>query len=441
MMSDRKLRLGLTVALTILSLTFSVMSTRAVAQEKVLYSFDGDSEYLAAYPISTLIFDAAGNLYGTGLGGGTTCGNPGCGTVFELSPQAGGGWNETVLHEFRDDGGDQGYYPHGSLVADAAGNLYGTAYRGGGGGTNCGIFGGGAAFELLPAAGGGWRVKVLHSFGSLAECADGGGPWGGMIFDAAGNLYGTTTAGGANGWGTVFELSPSSGGRWTETVLHSFNGYDGQAPYATLTFDSAGNLYGTTSLGGTYFYGTVFELSPITGGNWKEKVLHSFDTGAGGYQPQGAVVLDTTGNVYATTAFGGTGTNCTNGCGTVFELSPAAKGWTKKTLHYFTNNGKDGSDPVAGLIFDSAGNLYGTTELGGDSTDQDCDGGCGTVFELAPSASGGWNERILYNFGHSPTDGIAPEASLVFDAAGNLYGATYSGGAVYSGGTVFEVSP
>jgi uncharacterized repeat protein (TIGR03803 family) len=235
-MRSRKLSLTSAAVLAFFTVTVFMTNTRAVAQERVLYSFNGDSVYAASHPTASLIFDAAGNLYGTTLGGGGTCAGE-CGAVFELSPQAGGGWKETLLHSFQNDG-KQGYYPHGGLVADAAGNLYGAAYYGGSG-TNCGLFGGGTVFELLPATGGGWREKVLHSFGSLANCADGGAPWAGLTFDATGNLYGTTTIGGAYGWGTVFELSPTAGGGWTETVLHSFNGNDGQAPNSLLIFDSA----------------------------------------------------------------------------------------------------------------------------------------------------------------------------------------------------------
>jgi uncharacterized repeat protein (TIGR03803 family) len=152
------------------------------------------------------------------------------------------------------------------------------------------------------------------------------------------------------------------------------------------------------------------------------------------------VIVDAAGNVYGTTALGGTGTGCSNGCGTVFELSPTAVGWTKKTLHNFTNNGKDGYDPLSGLILDGAGNLYGTTEDGGNSTLADCYLGCGTAFELTLTAGGGWAEKVLHNFGHYRNDGQYPEAGLIFDAAGHLYGTTNGGGA-YPGGTVFEITP
>ena len=428
----------LTALVAMITVTLFMTGTRAAAQkERVLYSFDGDSIYAPAHPTASLISDAAGNFYGTTLDGGASCAGA-CGTAFELSPQPSGGWKQIVLHSFQNDGQQGGYYPRAGLVSDPAGNLYGAAYLGGN--TSCDIFGSGTVFELLPTVGGGWKEKVLHSFDSTGDCTDGSGPYGGLNLDAAGNLYGTTSAGGVDNYGTVFELSPSAGGSWTETVLHSFNGYDGQAPYASLIFDPAGNLYGTTTLGGNLFYGTVFELSPASGGRWTEKVLHSFDTGSGGYQPQAGVILDAAGNLYGTTTYGGIGT-CTNLCGTVFELSPTASGgWTKKTLHHFTNNGKDGYAPGAGLTFDHAGNLYGTTEDGGNGTSSACSPGCGTVFELTPAAGGGWAEKVLHNFGQYKNDGQFPEAGVVFDTAGNLYGTTNAGGAIL-GGTVFQIAP
>ncbi|MCU1299827.1 MAG: hypothetical protein JWQ87_111 [Candidatus Sulfotelmatobacter sp.] len=433
MMQTKKRTLSLTSAFAVLAATIFVTGVFATAQETVLYNFN-DNSFAPWKPTSTLIFDGAGNLYGTTLEGGIDNG----GTGFELSPQPGGGWNETVLHVFH-NGDNEGYYPQGGLVTDGVGNFYGVAYYGGTG-TNCGIFGGGTAFELSPTLTGGWKERVLHTFGSLPGCADGGSPWGGLTFDDSGNLYGTTVAGGAFGWGTIFKLSRTSGENWNEIILHSFDGNDGQAPNSTMVFDSAGNLYGTTELGGPYYGGTVFELADVPGGNWTLRVLHGFSTSSGGYQPQGALVFDTAGNVYGTTYLGGVGKNCSIGCGTVFELSPSARGWTKKTLHYFTNNGKDGYQPVSGLIFDAAGNLYGTTIYGGDSTLPNCSGlGCGTVFKLTLATGGTWAERIVHNFGAFKNDGEFPEAGMILDAAGNFYGTT-SGAGSNLGGTVFEIA-
>ncbi len=214
-----------------------------------------------------------------------------------------------------------------------------------------------------------WKEKVLHNFGTGVG---GLSPQSALISDAAGNLYGTTSEGGTYGGGTAFELSPAAGGGWTETVLHNFNqnGTDGAFPDAGLVFDAAGNLYGTTSAGGLYYDGTVFELSPAVGGGWTETMLHNFiDNGTDGVRPEAGLIFDAAGNLYGTTITGGT--NYCNGyfgnsCGTVFQLSPTeGGGWTETVLHNFIDNGTDGWQPYAGLIFDAAGNLYGTTILGG----------------------------------------------------------------------------
>ena len=181
-------------------------------------------------------------------------------------------------------------------------------------------------FELSPTVGGGWTETVLYSFCAQTNCTDGELPSPGLIFDAAGDLYGTTADGGTFGVGTVFELTPTAGGGWTEQALHSFNnnGTDGYWPYASLIFDAAGNLYGTTGSGGTNDYGTGFELTPAAGGSWTENVLHSFNNnGADGFNPGAGLILDAAGNLYGTTTSGGTGSNCVwEGCGTVFELTP-----------------------------------------------------------------------------------------------------------------------
>jgi uncharacterized repeat protein (TIGR03803 family) len=418
-MRGKRLSIGLRAALAIFTAILFVTSIWAAAEEKVLHNFnnDGTDGY---YPEVGLIVDAAGNLYGTTTAGGAY----NSGTVFELTPAAGGGWTETVLHNFGN--GTDGATPYAGLIFDAAGNLYGTTQYGG-------TYGVGTVFELTPAGGGSWTEKVLYSFN--LNGTDGAVPEAGLIVDAAGNLYGTTYFGGTYLYGTVFELTPAGGGGWTEQVLHSFNnnGADGSLPAAGLIFDAAGNLYGTTVNGGTgsncvLGCGTVFELTPAAGGGWTEQVLHSFNNnGADGSTPFAGLIFDAAGNLYGTTFAGGT-----YGYGTVFELTPAAGGgWTETVLHNF-GNGTDGTAPYAGLIFDAAGNLYGTTSYGGTYN-------YGTVFELTPAAGGGWTETVLHNFGNG-TDGITPYAGLIFDAAGNLYGTTFVGG-TYGYGTVFEVTP
>jgi len=297
------------------------------------------------------------------------------GAVFELSPNGSGGWTEKVLYSFKNNGLD-GNYPYGRLVLDGGGNLYGTTYEGG---IHCAPFGCGTAFELSPNGSGGYNETVLHSFGGTN---DGDLPYSGMTFDSSGNLYGTTYYGGIHGGGTVFELSPRQGGGWTETILHSFNP-DGDAafPAGPLTFDHSGNFYGTTSSGGIYFGGTVFEFSPREGGGWTEALLHNFGNGNDGYFPfLSGVTFDASGNLYGTTAGGGIHCTSNGGCGTVYELSPnGSGGWDETVLHSFGNTG-DGTFPESGVIFDSAGNMYGTTYSGG--VHLGFGDGSGTVFEL-----------------------------------------------------------
>jgi len=351
-MPGKRLSVGLKVALTIFALTLVVTSTRAVAQqEKVLHRFCLAKCPDGYQPEAGLIFDAAGNLYGTVTRGGTPGGG---GTAFELTPKAGGVWTERVLHHFGE--GYDGFFPSAGLIFDAAGNLYGTTQYGGN-------HSGGTVFELTPKAGGGWAEKVLYAFNDNGT--DGYNPQAGLALDTSGNLYGTTFYGGAHSVGTVFELMPKTGGDWTEKILHSFNnnGKDGSNPTAGLIFDgSFVNLYGTTSQGGNNIDGTVFELTPKAGGGWTEKILHSFPrkTGNDGVIPYAGLIFDGAGNLYGTTWEGGR----FNG-GTVFELTPIAGGrWTEKILHNF-GNGMDGAELDAGLVFDLAGNLYGTTVSGG----------------------------------------------------------------------------
>src|ERR1039458_6316092 len=367
LMQGKTLSIGLRAVLAIIAATLFVTSTWAAAQEKVLYSFGNGTD--ATYPVAGLIFDAAGNLYGTTEHGGAyqCSGGGGCGTVFELSPDGSGGWTATVLHSFGN--GTDGIDPNGGVIFDAAGKLYGTTLEGG-------AYGYGTVFELSPNGGGGWTETVLYSFCSQTNCTDGDAPYAGLIFDPAGNLYGTTLGGGTYNYGAVFEVTPNG----TETVLHSFTGTDGVYPYAGLIFDPAGNLYGTTGQGGTYDGGTVFEVTP----NGTETVLHNFNNnGTDGAYPYAGLIFDAAGNLYGTTLEGGA-----YGYGAVFEVTPNG---TETVLHNFNNNGTDGYSPYASLIFDAAGNLYGTTNSGGTYNHA-------TVFELTPAAGGGWTETVLHSF-------------------------------------------
>jgi uncharacterized repeat protein (TIGR03803 family) len=418
----------MSIELTAILIVFTAMllagNARAVAQESILYNFSGGAD--GGSPYAGLIFDASGNLYGTTAKGG----DQNNGTVFELTPQKGGSWTEKVPYEFNPNGRG-GANPFAGLIFDEAGNLYGTT-------NDLGTHNDGTVFKLSPTEGGHWTESALHQFNE-GNGKDGGAPWAGLISDSQGNFYGTTETGGTHGGGIVFELSPKAGGGWKETVLYNFSHYgkDGSYPWAGLVRDAAGNLYGTTSYGGTFDWGTVFELSPKAGGGWKETVLHNFNGNVrtDGYTPMAGLVLDAAGNLYGTTYFGGT-----FGVGTVFELSPKARGgWKETVLHSFNDNGSDGYGPQAGLILDAAGNLYGTTLIGGSAV---CTyyGSCGTVFELMPQADGSWTEKVLHSFSDDGTDGYWPYASLTLDAAGNLYGTTWAGGA-QGNGTVFEITP
>jgi uncharacterized repeat protein (TIGR03803 family) len=325
--------------------------------EEVLYSFDGGD---GNNPYARLIFDATGNLYGTTLFGGAYDE----GVVFELTPTGGGGWVETVLHTFNPGDGKDGGQPQTPVTLDAAGNLYGTTFFGG-------AYNKGTVFELTPTMGGAWEEKVLHSF-DPSNGKDGGNTQCPVILDAAGDLYGTTWTDGAGGGGTAFEFTPTADGGWTYHTLHNFNGTNGSLPSGGLTFDAAGNLYGTTFYGGTFGEGTVFELLPTASGGRASKLLYSLDGADGGGGPLGYLIFDAAGNLYGMTENDGA-----HGGGTVFELTPEGGGaWHEKILHAFGSDA-DGSLPQSGMTFDAAGNLYGTTFYGGTF-------GEGTVFEITP---------------------------------------------------------
>jgi uncharacterized repeat protein (TIGR03803 family) len=383
-------------------------------QESVAYSFNFRG-HDGALSTAGLVSDAAGNFYGTTSKGG---GND-SGTAFQLSPAQGGGWTETVMHNF--GSGMDGAQPAAGMIADAAGNFYGTTAMGG-------SHNAGTVFEISPQQGGGWTSHTLHHF--VANGTDGVSPFGGLVFDSAGNLYGTTAQGGTAGTGTVFQLSPRSGGGWNERTIHSFvrDGKDGITPYAGMIIDANGNLYGTTSQGGLLGRGVVFEISPAAGGTWTETAIYAFLASPDGANPQAGLVLDTAGNLYGTTLSGGS-----NGDGIVFELTPQQNGtWTETVLFNF--DGTHGSSPYGGLtFFGSPASLFGTTSAGGANA-------AGTVYELTPLQGGGWMETDLYDFNPSAGDGSSPEAGVIFDGSGNLYSTTLTGG-TYNSGMVFEVTP
>jgi uncharacterized repeat protein (TIGR03803 family) len=247
------------------------------------------------------------------------------------------------------------------------------------------------------------------------------------VFDASGNLYGTTFNGGSHAMGTVFELRPGSNGQWTESVIHTFNMQDGGSPAGGLVLDGKGSIYGVTQGGGNQGAGVVFQLVPSSSGRWTERVLHSFTGGHdGGYPYAERLIFDGLGNLYGTTSSGGAFQ-----LGAVFSLSPNAAGfWSERVLYSF--EGKVAANPYAGLVLDGKGNLYGTCANGNGVTT------VGAVFKLSPGAGGRWTERNLHLFARQ--DGEFPEASLFRDAAGNLYGTTLKGG-TSDMGVVYKVTP
>jgi len=377
----------------------------------VLHTFTGGGD--GAHPYSTPMPDAAGNLYDT-----TTLGGPGnctppyeCGTVFKLS-RKNSGWVLQTLYTFDPTTGTDGYAPLGQLARDRGGILYGTTQSGG-------PKGDGTVFQLRPAATrpvavtAPWMETRIQDFDS----SDGELPEGDLLLDAAGNLYGTTCFGGANGLGTVFKLTPSDGA-WGLSVLHSFTGgYDGGCPKSGVVLDAGGNVYGTAYDGGTHDEGLVYQVTP----SGSLTVLYSFTNGSDGSLPTAGLTFDSSGNLYGATAFGGSG-----GSGVVFELSPSDNGWTYSEIYPLPGGGWG---PYERLVMDASGNLYGTMYKSGSS-------GYGVVFKLTPS-NGSWTYAPLHIF-TGGDDGAYP-SGLVLDSAGNLYGvASYGGTSNY--GVVFEIT-
>jgi uncharacterized repeat protein (TIGR03803 family) len=334
-----------------------------------LYAFQGGGA--GGYPQSRVVFGPDGSLYGTTVGGGGTCGG-GCGMVFNLTPppRVSGfvfsPWDAIVIHWFQ--GSDGGYPAHGDLIFDSAGSIYGATSEGGDLLCNPPL-GCGTVYELVHSAQG-WTETPIHIFSGALGGAQ---PMGGVIFDSEGNLYGTTYGRGMYGWGTVFQLA-SSNGQWTLNTIYAFmNETDGRYPEASLLIDRSGNLYGATPAGGSGSSGTVFELTP-SGGGWNFDLLYSFIGNAEG--PEAALTMDSAGNLYGTTSAAGP-----YDWGTVFKLTPSSDGWAYTLLHAFTG-GTDGGTPLGQLTIDSAGNIFGTAEVGGANSDCFSGGGCGVVFEI-----------------------------------------------------------
>jgi uncharacterized repeat protein (TIGR03803 family) len=432
------------IAMLALTLVLAASAWAATPTTTVIYNFPCNEGYPYCSnnvfgintPASSLIFDTAGNLYGTAAYNGTYYE----GGVFKLTPPTttGGTWTETDLYDFGGVLGD-GAQPMGSLTL-SGGNLYGTAS---GGGFN----GGGTVFELSPpkTEGGAWTQTDLYEFCSAANCTDGATPLANVLL-IGGKLYGTTSAGGANGYGTVFELiKPTKKGLyWTLKVLSSFTGgSDGANPMSNLSYLS-GNFYGSTYNGGANGYGVIFELKP-SGTSWSENVLYTFTgagTGGADAYPTGPLVL-TGGNIYGT-AYGVMSTyGAYPASGEVFELKPSGSTWTENVLYTFTG-GVDGGAPVGGVVKKGT-TLYGTTFSGGTDT---CGGFCpgdGVVYKLTykvVKTKGVWTESVLADFDVNINEYSEqyPMGALVLDKSGNLYGTTSTGGANFTG-TVFETTP
>ena len=407
------------------------LAATAGAAETVLYTFTGTND--GAVP-QGLVADAQGDLYGANALGGSFAGHcqfSGCGNVFKLSPNLGGGWSETVLYNFT--GGSDGAIPESVLIFDSAGNLYGTTAAGGYlGNSNCGLVvaGCGVVYKLAPNGDGTYSESVLHTFHGTQ---DGYLPQTGVVFDASGNLYGTANLGSGHFVGNVFQLSPNGTGGWNFKNIHSFtNGTDGGRPLG-FAIDASGNLFGTTtqggntSCGGGAGCGSVVELSPNGSGGWVSRIAHLFSGRLDGAVPAG-ISADASGNLFGVALYGGHNADCLRlatfpGCGVVFELSPVSGGgWKDQTIYAFTG-GNDGAFPGGAPAIDSSGNVYGTS----NGTVSGCPTKCGAVYKVSP-VSLGWSETTLYTFTGS-TDGSEPTYNgVLLDAAGNVFGATATGG-------------
>jgi uncharacterized repeat protein (TIGR03803 family) len=393
------LRFTMMFALACALLGFAAQMARAQSYS-VLYAFCAQPNCAdGATPNPNLVVDSKGNVYGTAQTGGPNLG----GAAFEISPTG----VEKLMYGFNSFPG--GYIPMGGLIQDGSGNFYGTTSLGGATkvhslcvGSGCGV-----VYELSPTG----VETVLFDFFDVkkGENYNGFQPYGSLLRDSNGNLFGTTAGFGAKTAGAVFELAANG----AEGVLHWFGSYkgDGKFPNPGLVMDAQGNLYGTTKEAGHYSGGTVFEINAAG----VESILYSFGkrkTLANGTLPNAGLLLGANGNLYGTTVDGGNSITCYTGCGTVFELTPDG---TEKALYSF-NGTPDGSEPAGSLIMDAQGNFYGTTQFGGVYRN-------GTVFKLTPTGV----ETILYSFSGG-ADGGDPVDGLTMDSEGNLYGVTVTGG-------------
>lgn len=409
------------VAASVAVFALALLSTQPVqAQFRVLHSFTGGSD--GGNPNAGVTVGGTGILYGTTSGGGTG-GTGNHGVVFKLA-QKGSGWTLAPLYEFT--GGVDGDAPYAGVVIGPNGGLYGTTFYGG-------SYDAGTLFELRPTATVCrtatcyWNETTLWSFGSGHDAAY--PPNGNLTFDQAGNVYGTTYQGGADGYGAVFELSPQAGGNWIESILYNFSGgSDGGNPLAGVIFDSAGNLYGNNSVGGTES-GVIYKLTPA-GPPWTEHTLADFAPGTG-TSPSGQLIMDQSGNLY-----GAGEANGQSGSGTVYELSPTAGGWTLSVVYAFGYYPQTLCAPFGGVTLGPNGNLFGACQIGGAN-------GVGWVFEMPTNCNDTCTPTDLYDF--TGAAACYSHGPVTFDAGGNLYGTCYGGGNSGTGcnadgcGTVWEI--
>jgi len=398
----------------LLALALFCLTAAAQSHERVLHVFTYSPS--CDSPEAPLVADTAGNLYGTTIGGGVST----YGCVFELSPTE-SGWVETVLYNFSST---DGAYPDSALTFDSQGNLYGTTVRGG-------SYDSGVAFELSPTNPGGWTETVLHNFGSGS---DGNGPQSDLIFDRAGNLYGTTTGSGGNRrGGTVFKLTPGLGG-WTETILYAFptSGPDGDWPAGGVVMDGAGNLYGATHFGGAGGYGSVYRLAILKDGSYRESVIHSFNL-YDGWEPKTGLTIDGKGTLYGTTDAGGDTIACY--CGVVFELTKNSNGkWTENVLHSMAAT--DGGSPMGPVVFDGAGNLYAAAQSGGTFAQGTIF--MLTPTSIGPWSETILHQ-FDYQYPDGK-DGESPYAGVIV-RRGQVFGTTAGGGGPDDSGIVFRITP
>jgi len=399
--------------LAIIVMIGGLVSSAAASTTKIIYSFKGNGD--GQYADTDLVADKAGNLYGTTVQGGIH----GEGTVWVLSP-SGNNWIHTALYSFT--GGDDGGEPYKGVTLDAEGNIYGTAGIGGKSVGQCSERGCGVIFKLTKS-GSAYNYAVIHYF---IGGDDGYGPGTGVTLDDRGIVYGTTPTGGGFDLGVVYALIPNDSGNWTERIIHTFTGgVDGAGGSAArLLLRGSGTVFGLCTSGGAHGAGNVYELTPTATGEFKEIVLYAFRGEPDSGFPYGGIATDASNNLYGTTYYAGS-----NDLGTVYRLSRKNGAWTESALYSFKGD-TDGDGPIGTLVMGSNGKLYGTTSEGGGACD------CGTIFEVDPIAG---TYSTQYRFTGFP-DGALVYNGMTVGAGGNLYGATGHGGAANEG-AIYEFTP